>query len=129
MYGERERRDGTEEAADVRFLFREVNERIRTLDDGFDATVPRGEWVCECADSACVEQIEMSLSAYEEIRARPNLFPAIPGHERVGERVVERRPRYVVVEAAPAAIAPPTAYELEFAGQAADRPLTRAVRP
>jgi hypothetical protein len=92
---------GTADAEQVHLLFREVNERIKGLNAAFDRVLPRGDWVCECADGACAERIEMTLAEYEEIRGQPRRFPACPGHELAGsERVVEWHPGYVVVERA-----------------------------
>ena len=70
-------------------IFREVNERVREMAD----TAPDGktEYLCECGDVTCTERIEMVLSQYEAVRARPNAFFMIPGHERLEvERVVDR---------------------------------------
>jgi hypothetical protein len=58
-----------------------------------------GEWICECADDACHDRMEMTEPEYESIRRHSNRFPVLPGHERPGlERVVERHDRYFVVE-------------------------------
>ena len=86
-------------AAQNQSLFREINERINALNDAFSIVLPRGEWVCECADVACVERIEMTGAEYEAIRQGPNRFPVIPGHELPEvERVVEASDCYLVVE-------------------------------
>lgn len=90
------------DAVELHLLFREVNERIKDLNVAFHPVLPRGDWVCECADGACVERIEMSLAEYDAIRANPGRFPALPGHElTASERVVARFPGYVVVERTP----------------------------
>jgi hypothetical protein len=96
--------DGTREVRQIRAaqnqsLFREINERINGLNESFSMLLPRGEWVCECADTACVERIEMTGAEYEAIRQGPNRFPVIPGHELAEvERVVEASGCYLVVE-------------------------------
>ena len=88
-----------EEAAEVQSLFRQVNERIEDLNEVFGSMIPVAEWVCECADSSCIERIEMPISAYEAIRANSRRFPIVPGHELPEvETVVEVHPGYVVVE-------------------------------
>lgn len=90
--GEDERRVGFNES-----LFRDVNERIVELGNGFD--VAETEFVCECADSSCTSRLVASLAEYEAIRANPQRFLVLPGHERADvERVVENRDRYLVVE-------------------------------
>src|SRR3954447_15028252 len=85
-------------AARNQSLFREVNERIEGLNEGFGVILPLGEWVCECADETCVERMELTVAAYQAIRRHPERFPVLPGHEQLDvERVVERHDRYVVV--------------------------------
>jgi hypothetical protein len=72
---ERERRIGLNEA-----LFREINERLRGLNETFGALTNRIELICECADRACGERITMSLREYEELRSAPDRFVVSPGH-------------------------------------------------
>jgi hypothetical protein len=89
---ERERRVGVNES-----VFREVNERIAELAGEFDASSV--EFVCECSDRSCTERVTVSLAAYEAVRAYPERFLLLPGHQRLGvERLVEEQPRYLVVE-------------------------------
>jgi hypothetical protein len=77
-------------------LFREVNERIRTLLD--ESTGPT-EFICECCSEDCIETLKLSLGEYERIRARPNIFFVAPGHEiPATERVVEETNAYKLVE-------------------------------
>jgi hypothetical protein len=86
-------------AARNQSLFREINERIQSLNETFGRLLPMGEWVCECADDACTEHMELTLEEYERIRRDANHFPVLPGHELPDvERVVERHERYLVVE-------------------------------
>jgi hypothetical protein len=79
-------------------VFREINESIE-----------RGQWPgeedapasfrCECARLGCSELVELSVRAYEQVRAHPRRFIVLPGHEREGaETVIESRPGYLVVE-------------------------------
>jgi hypothetical protein len=90
-------------------LFREINERLSELQESFDVFSERGDFVCECGDVSCSEQITMSLGEYEQLRADPELFGVKPGHEIPDvENVVERRPGYDVVrksEGGPAELA------------------------
>jgi hypothetical protein len=39
-------------------LYREVNERVREMNEAFDASLPTGEWICECANEECFETID-----------------------------------------------------------------------
>jgi hypothetical protein len=92
---ERERRVGLNED-----LFREVNERLRGLNEAFTSVTARMDLICECADTSCTEHVSMAPGEYEAVRADPRRFLAVPGHEVGGgiERIVERRDGYNVVE-------------------------------
>ena len=86
--------DSYEKAARNQSLFREVNERIDQLALGGEI-----EFVCECADLECSDTIVMTRSEYAAVRENPHGFPIKPGHEDPEiERVVDRHPRYLVVE-------------------------------
>jgi hypothetical protein len=92
--GEREERLGANEA-----LFREVNERVAELAEQFMAGETRADFNCECGDGECAEQIEMTVTEYETVRAEATHFAVAPGHEIPDiERVVERHSAYLVVE-------------------------------
>lgn len=85
-------------AAENQSLFREVNERVKHLNDGFGAISEFNEWLCECADGACTERISMTLGEYERIRADGNRFAVAAGHEVLDvEIVAESTDRYLVV--------------------------------
>jgi hypothetical protein len=78
-------------------ICREVNERLRGPAD----VVPDGhaDYLCECSDVGCTLKIELELSEYEAVRARPRTFFIVPGHERFEvDRVVDRNERYTIVE-------------------------------
>jgi len=60
--GERETR-----VAHIEALFRDVNERIAETAKRFKAT--EAGFVCECADSECVERVPATLAAYEDVRS------------------------------------------------------------
>jgi hypothetical protein len=80
-------------------MFREINERVAELNEAFEEILPVSEWICECADQACIEPIPMTVEAYEAMRQNPARFAVRPGHELSGvERVVEEHEGYVVVE-------------------------------
>src|SRR5688572_19394904 len=78
-------------------IFREVNERLRTIADA--APDGKANYLCECTDVHCTRRIELRLFEYEEVRARGNCFFIVPGHDRPDvERIVDETGRYVVVE-------------------------------
>jgi hypothetical protein len=72
---ERERRIGQNEA-----LFRQVNERLRDLNEAFGAVTNRIELICECADRSCAERISLSLAEYENLRSTADWFIVARGH-------------------------------------------------
>ena len=87
-----ERRAGTNQA-----LFREANERVNESNNNTLWL----DCMCECADEACVEQIELTPDEYERVRKNPTQFAVVASPEHVVpdvERVVERHERYWVVE-------------------------------
>ena len=89
------------EAAKDQSLFREVNERLRDLNESFDAIAPDSDFVCECANRDCIEHVTMTLAEYERVRAVPTRFVVLPERRHVVpeiEAVVEERENYFVVE-------------------------------
>ena len=75
-------------------LFREVNERIEKL-----AATDTTEFVCECSNTECIETVELTLSAYEQIRSDATWFVIRANHDIPQiERVISRDDGYVVVE-------------------------------
>jgi hypothetical protein len=94
-----------ESVATTESLFRDVNERIAESVQRFDGDGD-AQFVCECADSTCTEQVSAPMKRYDQVREDPTHFLLAPGHEdeRI-ERVIERRRRYQVVEKFHGAIA------------------------
>jgi hypothetical protein len=89
---ERERRIGLNEA-----LFREVNERLEELAQGF-AHPGKLDLICECGNASCASRIEMDPEEYEQVRSDSTTFAIVKGHEMPDvEEIVERRKRYDVV--------------------------------
>ncbi len=104
--------DRTERIGLNEALFREVNERVKAINEGFGDPLPKTEFVCECGQDSCTERVRMTLDAYEELRSNPRRFAIRPGHEIPDvETVVEEHDGYVVVEkhaGDPAAVAEDT---------------------
>ena len=87
-------------AAGNQALFRDINERLAGMEADGDAT-ELGSWNCECADVTCLQQIELTLEEYEQVRSDPRRFFVIADERHVlpeVEVVVERNDRYWVVE-------------------------------
>lgn len=84
--------------ARMRGLFRQVNERIAELGEGFER---EGRWpfVCECGNRDCTDSIELMPAEYEAVRAQPRHFVIALDHEDPGlEVVIFQSSRYAVVE-------------------------------
>jgi hypothetical protein len=91
---ERERRIGRNEE-----VFRRVNEQIGQVNEAFGAVAGTMTLVCECGDSSCIEQIELTPDEYESLRSDRTLFAIKPDHEIDDvEDVIERGDRYWVVK-------------------------------
>jgi len=79
-------------------LFRKVNERIEDVSED----VPRSEFIeflCECGEETCVEQIQLTREEYEQIRSVSDHFAIKPGHEHPDfERVLNNEERYAVID-------------------------------
>ena len=55
------------EAARHQTLFREVNERLRTLNEAFESVMRDSEFICECANRDCIQHLTLTLAEYEAI--------------------------------------------------------------
>ena len=101
-------RERYERQAKNESLLREVNERLAALDRGADEWAGDDElfeFVCECgAGGGCTARVRMTLGEYDSVRQQDDRFALVPGHETAElERVVERTPRYVIVDKVEAA--------------------------
>jgi hypothetical protein len=89
-------------------IFREVNERVA---DVKDSEARMTDFLCECGNLDCVEEISLTDAEYTKIRSNPATFAVVPGHalEDV-ETVIEETDRFQIVEKHPreAAIAEAT---------------------
>jgi hypothetical protein len=85
-------------AAQNQTLFREVNERMKDLNEHLAWQPDKGDWLCECEDETCFERIRMALPEYELLRADGNRFAVKPGHEDSEvDEVTDRHEQYLVV--------------------------------
>jgi hypothetical protein len=80
-------------------VFREINEKLEDLNNSFSEIIPLGHFVCECADTGCVERVGMTIREYDELRGHPRRFVVCRGHRSPEtECVVEERTGYTIVE-------------------------------
>ena len=78
-------------------LFRELNDALQVYFRSDGNTY--GEFVCECSDSTCVDQLLLTRTEYADVRGHPTRFFVVAGHEREDlERVVEQSERFLVVQ-------------------------------
>ena len=82
-------------------LYREVNERVKQINEAFNSLVPLGDWICECGNERCATRVAMTRDEYEAVRAVDTHFAVAPGDAHFFpdiERIVARQERYWVVE-------------------------------
>jgi hypothetical protein len=85
-------------------IFRRLNERIEELnrvaqmiEEPPDAE--QAAFLCECSRLECQARIEIDVATYAEEHSSRGRYIVVPGHEtREIERIVARRPGYLVVE-------------------------------
>jgi hypothetical protein len=83
-------------------LFRDVNERLKGVSEGFADVLPEFDIVCECGDAGCTQRISVTLGEYEDLRAVGTHFAIRRGHESLDiETVIEDRGGYLVVRKDP----------------------------
>jgi hypothetical protein len=87
-----------EQLAQRQNLFRQANERIEHAAAAVNYIGVR-PFICECSLDGCVLHVEVTATAYDEIRGHAARFVTLPGHEIAAiEVIVERNERYQVVE-------------------------------
>jgi hypothetical protein len=86
-------------AARNQALFRAVNEKMRKLNEDVASLTGSFTIACECADTNCLEMIEISTDDYLAVRGEPRRFVVLPGHVIVDvETVLREGDTYAVVE-------------------------------
>jgi hypothetical protein len=63
-------------------LFRQVNERLKEIGEGFSVVAERADFICECSDERCAQQVQLTLADYERVRSDSRWFLLVRGHER-----------------------------------------------
>ena len=78
--------------------FRAVNERLDEIGDAAPWS-KTNDYLCECSDTTCFANIELTKDEYERARSRPTVFMLVAGHERLEiERVIEEHEHFLLVE-------------------------------
>jgi hypothetical protein len=79
-------------------IFRRANEQLAGRLQEIAPTLESYPFICECGDPHCTQIVNLTLDEYREIRARPDRFLMVPGHDALGEKVVRSAERFEVVE-------------------------------
>jgi hypothetical protein len=99
--------DGSEEASSRGFAHdarHAMNESVhRTMNelrekDALAALTASMNCECECWRSECNSGFEITIGAYEAVRASGRRFVVTPGHEDEDEKIIEKTPAYFVIE-------------------------------
>jgi hypothetical protein len=96
--GNHERMDFAKRAARNEEAIRDVN---RQIEEGAElhGVISQMPFHCECAQTSCLEKIELDARIYEPILADRYRFVVVPEHVQPEiERVVEEHDHFVVVE-------------------------------
>jgi hypothetical protein len=76
-------------------LFREVNEEI----ESHRVSAGPATYVCECTDTACAAELQLTADEYAAVRAGDARFVVAPGHVLPAiEHVVARTDDHTIVE-------------------------------
>jgi hypothetical protein len=99
----------TDRPAKNEVLFRGLNERVHATKEDLNVgsldPPDRSEYLCECAELACLERVSLSRAEYENARSNPIWFFIVPGHDVIGiETVIEANDRFALVEKLPGEI-------------------------
>ena len=86
-------------AARNQALFRSVNEKMLEINEVLGEASRTFTIACECADTTCVQILDLSPEQYSAVRADPRHFAVLPGHIYPEvEKLIEEFDGYVVVE-------------------------------
>jgi 5-bromo-4-chloroindolyl phosphate hydrolysis protein len=86
-------------AARNQSLFRAINEKLKGINEALNEATGTFVIACECADTSCLEMLEIEPDQYEAIRANPRHFAVRPGHLYPDvEDVVGEYEAYTIVE-------------------------------
>ena len=82
--------------AENEILFRQVNERVRSIAGASPAGTV--EIICECGQTSCMDRIRVTAESYERTRSAPADFLLKPGHDKQEfEKVIETHEEFVLV--------------------------------
>jgi hypothetical protein len=80
-------------------IFREVNQRVA---DVMDSDARMANFLCECGNLDCLQEISPTVAEYRRLRSNPATFAVVPGHSLADvETTVEETDRSQIVEKHP----------------------------
>jgi hypothetical protein len=88
--------EGKKRSTETREVFRRANDELDASASQVGLSGPR-PYLCECTDARCTRTMMINGEIYADVRAKPNRFVVLPGHEE-GLGVVENGVDYVIVE-------------------------------
>ena len=78
-------------------LFRTANENIERSAEREQRWATT--FICECGRQSCLETVEVPHETYRRVRAAPDQFLLLPGHENdADEKIVKQGDGYVIVD-------------------------------
>jgi hypothetical protein len=89
--------DPNERLIENREVFRRANEELDASASQMGLTGPR-PYLCECNDTRCTRTMTIDGGIYSSVRANPDRFVVLPGHEEGLEVVDDSNDGYVVVK-------------------------------
>jgi hypothetical protein len=92
--------DWREQEATNGTIFREMNEWTEEENDArYGVDRPIDDYLCECSDRWCTQQISLTRAEYEAIRAIPVRFAIALNHENPEiDRVLRENERFATIE-------------------------------
>jgi hypothetical protein len=87
-----------EQAAKNESTFRRANEKLQEKAAEYGFAEERTPYLCECEEERCLEVVLLTRAEYEEVRAEPNRFVLVPGHQEADDRVVKQAAEFAVIE-------------------------------
>jgi hypothetical protein len=86
------------QAAETASAFRDANEQLEAKADELGFGARPTPYLCECEDAHCTDVIGLTRTEYEEVRVHPRRFVVVSGHQESDVRLVQKAPRFTVVE-------------------------------
>jgi hypothetical protein len=87
-----------EQSARNESAFRRANESLEEKAAALGLAEERTPYLCECENRRCTDVVQLTRKEYEAVRAEPNRFLMVPGHQEASDVLVQQEPSFVVIE-------------------------------